>query len=54
METSKAATRLETLSHHVISSQQTFNAGKVIPKSDDDIVIVAYARTAMTKSGRGA
>jgi acetyl-CoA acyltransferase 1 len=31
-----------------------FNAGKVLPKSDDDIVIVGYARTAMTKAGRGA
>ena len=51
---SKAATRLESLSQHVISCQKTFNAGKVLPKSDDDVVIVAYARTAMTKSGRGA
>jgi hypothetical protein len=32
----------------------TFNAGQVPPKSDEDIVIVGYARTAMTKAGRGA
>ena len=32
----------------------TFNAGKVQPKSDDDVVIVSMARTAMTKAKRGA
>jgi hypothetical protein len=36
------------------SSNQTMNAGKVLPKSDDDVVIVGMARTAMTKSKRGA
>lgn len=36
-----------------ISNNLTFNATKVIPKSDDDVVIVSFARTAMTKSGRG-
>ena len=45
--------RLQTLSHH-IQPNLAFNAGKVLPKSDDDIVIVGYARTAMTKAGRGA
>lgn len=37
-----------------ISSQQTLNAGKALPKSDDDVVIVGMARTAITKSKRGA
>lgn len=37
-----------------ISSQQTLNAEKVLPKSDDDVVIVGMARTAITKSKRGA
>jgi acetyl-CoA acyltransferase 1 len=37
-----------------LESNQTFNAGKVSPISDDDVVIVAMARTAMTKAGRGA
>jgi len=36
------------------SSNQTMNTGKVLPKSDDDVVIVGMARTAMTKSKRGA
>ena len=30
------------------------NAGKILPKSDDDVVIVGMARTAITKSKRGA
>jgi hypothetical protein len=37
-----------------VASNQTFNAGKVIPKSDDDVVIVGMARTAVTKAKRGA
>ena len=40
--------------HLSLESNQTFNAGKVSPISDDDVVIVAMARTAMTKAGRGA
>jgi acetyl-CoA acyltransferase 1 len=35
-------------------AHQTLNAGTVPAKSDDDVVIVAYGRTAMTKAKRGA
>jgi acetyl-CoA acyltransferase 1 len=50
-----SARRLQILENHItLKSQQTFNAGKVPPKSDDDVVIVAMARTAMTKAGRGS
>lgn len=31
----------------------TFNSGRVGPKSDDDIVIVSFARTAMTRAKKG-
>jgi acetyl-CoA acyltransferase 1 len=41
------------LDNHV-NNNQTFNAGNVPPKADDDIVILAYARTAMTKAKKGA
>jgi acetyl-CoA acyltransferase 1 len=41
------------LDNHV-NNNQTFNAGNVPPKSDDDVVILAYARTAMTKAKKGA
>ena len=52
MESSR---RLQTLQKHLsLESNQTFNAGKVPPITDDDIVIVAMARTAITKAGRGA
>ena len=44
--------RLQTLANHVVPNQ-TFNAGQVPPKSDEDMVIVGFARTAMTKAGRG-
>ncbi len=47
------ARRLQVLNNHV-NNNQTFNANKVAPKSDDDIVILAYARTAMTKAKKGA
>lgn len=52
MET-KSASRLQTLASHLVP-QVTFNAGRVPPKSDDDVVLVAMARTAITKSGKGA
>ncbi len=45
--------RLQVLDNHV-QSNQTFNATKVQPKSDDDVVIVSFARTAMTKAKKGA
>ncbi len=47
------ARRLQVLENH-IANNQTFNAGTVAPKSDDDVVIVSYARTAMTKAKKGA
>jgi acetyl-CoA acyltransferase 1 len=37
-----------------VNNNQTFNAGTVPPKADDDVVILAYARTAMTKAKKGA
>ena len=37
-----------------MNNNQTFNAGTVPPKADDDVVILAYARTAMTKAKKGA
>ena len=45
--------RLQTIENH-LAPQQTFNAEKALPKSDDDVVIVGMARTAMTKAKRGA
>ena len=44
--------RLSQLNEH-FKSQGTFNTGKVGEKSDDDVVIVSFARTAMTKARRG-
>ncbi len=37
-----------------ITNNQTFNQSKVSAKSDDDVVIVSFARTAMTKAKKGA
>lgn len=34
-------------------SQKTFNARNVGPKSDDDVVLVSMARTAMTRAKKG-
>ena len=45
--------RLQTIENH-FAPQQTFNAGSPLAKSDDDVVIVGMARTAMTKAKRGA
>jgi len=50
METSK---RLQLLENH-LSNNQTFNTGSVAAKGDDDVVIVSYARTAMTKAKKGS
>jgi acetyl-CoA acyltransferase 1 len=49
---SKHVQRLQTLEKH-FQANQTLNAGSVAAKSDDDVVIVAYCRTAMTKAKRG-
>lgn len=45
--------RLEALQYH-ISANPTFNAEKLMPQLDDDVVIIGMARTAITKSKRGA
>ena len=50
---SRSVQRLQTLAQH-IEPNKTYNVGKVLPKSDDDVVIVSYARTAMTKAKKGA
>ena len=48
-----ALNRLQVLDAHV-QPNKTLNHGKVTPKSDDDVVIISYARTAMTKAKKGA
>ena len=50
---SRSAQRLQVLENHV-QTQKTYNTNKVLPKSDDDVVIVSFARTAMTKAKKGA
>ena len=45
--------RLQTLENH-IQGNNTFNTSKIQPKSDEDVVIVSFARTAMTKAKKGA
>lgn len=49
---SKAQQRLEVLNNQ-IANNKTFNTSKLSPPGDDDIVIVGFARTAMTKAKRG-
>ena len=44
--------RLNMLNGH-FKTQQTFNARSVEPQSDDDIVLVSMARTAMTRARKG-
>jgi len=47
-------TRLQMLnSQFKAQPTNTFNAKQVLPKSDDDIVICAHARTAMTRAKKG-
>ena len=36
-----------------LQANETMNARKVQPKSDDDVVIVSMARTAMTRAKKG-
>lgn len=50
---SKSVQRLQVLENHV-QANQTYCLSKVTPKSDDDVVIVSFARTAMTKAKKGA
>jgi len=49
---SSANKRLVALGNQIIPNE-SFNLGTVPPKSEDDVVIVAMARTAMTKAKRG-
>lgn len=49
---STAIRRLVALGNQV-APNENFNLGTVPPKSEDDVVIVAMARTAMTKAKRG-
>lgn len=44
--------RLELLNQQ-FETQPTFNSGSVAPPSDDDVVVVATARTAMTRAKKG-
>lgn len=48
----KALRRLELVRSQIVVNK-CINQGKVSEKSDDDIVIVAAVRTALTKSGKG-
>lgn len=48
----ESAKRLQLLENH-LSNNQTFNQSAVPAKSDDDVVIVSFARTAMTKAKKG-
>lgn len=50
---SRSVQRLQLLDNH-IQNNNTFNASKVAPKADDDVVIISFARTAMTKAKKGA
>ncbi len=45
--------KLEMLQNHIVPTQ-TMNAGKVTEKSPDDIVIIGFARSAVTKRYKGA
>jgi len=49
---SKQIQRLQTLESH-IQSNKTLNASKPVDKNDDDVVIVSFARTALTKAKKG-
>ncbi|CDW85139.1 acetyl-acyltransferases family protein [Stylonychia lemnae] len=50
----ESAQRSLSIINNQFASNQTMNAGKVLDKSDDDVVIVGMARTAITKGKRGA
>lgn len=39
--------------HFEAAPANTYNASRVAPKADDDVVIVSCARTAMTKAKKG-
>lgn len=49
---SRSVQRLQVLENQIVPNQ-TYNTNKVGPKSDDDVVIVSFARTAMTKAKKG-
>ena len=48
----KSLLRLDLIRKQLIGNR-CLNGGKVLPKSDDDVVIVAAVRTPLTKSGKG-
>jgi acetyl-CoA acyltransferase 1 len=48
----KSQKRLDLVRKQLIGNR-CLNSGKVTPKSDDDVVIVAAVRTPLTKSGKG-
>ncbi len=50
---SKSFSRLTSLSSH-LQPNETMNLGKVAAKADDDVCIVGFARTALTKAKKGA
>ena len=45
--------RIQTLNSHFTASSPNFNGRTVGPKNENDVVIVSYARTAMTRSKKG-
>ena len=47
--------RLSSLNGHFEGQEASFNTQATVgSKQDDDVVIVSYARTALTKAKRGA
>lgn len=49
----KSLNRLHLIRSQILSNK-CLNARKLTPISDDDVVIVSYCRTALTKSGKGS
>ena len=45
--------RISALNSQFTGASPNFNGRSVGAKSDDDVVIVSYARTAMTRSKKG-
>ena len=45
--------RIQALNSHFTAASPNYNGRSVGAKHDDDVVIVSYARTAMTRSKKG-
>jgi len=45
--------RLQSLNAQVAAQETTLNAGTVSARSADDVVVVSYARTAVTRAKKG-